>query len=306
MKYVLILVIILSYFPPALFSADSTRTVLFLSDTQQPLLIETLRLRSTNNEAATDTLFSAIARHPSAEALFHLGDFTAVGMFDACWRPFDAFQKSLRFPLYPVLGNHDYYVFPFLSMKQFRMRFPTFTSSWYATVIGNAAFITLNSNFSHLSDDEELAQRAWYRDKLSDYQRDTAVHAIVVVCHHPPFTNSTIVDASREVRDDFVGPFMLTGKCRVFISGHAHAYEHFNHKGKDFLVIGGGGGLLHPLRTEAEQLYTDICPDKTSPRVFHFLECRIQPSSLQFTVHKLHQDLSGFDLADPFTIRIGN
>jgi len=303
MKYMLWLTVILSWAHTPLFGADSTRTFLLISDTQQPIWIETLRLRSTDNEAATAKLYSAIAHHPNAEAVFHLGDVTAIGMFDAYWHAFDAFQRSLRIPLHPLLGNHDYYALPLFSMRQFMRRFPDFSPTWYATTIGSVTVIALNSNFSYLSDDDRYAQRSWYRQTLSAVNADTAVHAVIVLCHHSPFTNSEIVDPSSDVRSEFVAPFLAEKKCRVFISGHAHTYEHFQEQGKDFLVIGGGGGLLHPLKTGAAQVFPDLFPEATSMRFFHYLECTVTPDVARFTVRRLTNDQSGFESVDPFTVR---
>ena len=215
MKFLGITVVILACMHASVFGADSTKSVLFISDTQQPLWIETLRLHETDNEGATKKIFSAIQQESSATALFHLGDFSSIGMVGAYWRSFDVFQRSLHIPIFPVLGNHDYYVFPFLAMAQFRQRFPNVSPSWYATQIDGLVVIALNSNFSHLSDKELQTQRSWYCERLSSYDRDSTVKAVIVVCHHPPYTNSDIIDPSTEVQNTFVKPFMKIGRAHV-------------------------------------------------------------------------------------------
>jgi len=120
--------------------------------------------------------------------------------------------------------------------------FPSFASGWYTTHIGNAAVILLNSNVGRLSSQEWQTQCTWYRRQLAELDRDTSVSVVIVGTHHPPFTNSTIIDPSEDVLCDFVPPYIASKKARLFISGHAHALEHFRQQGKDFLVIGGGAG----------------------------------------------------------------
>ncbi len=304
MKFLLAIALLCTHAHSAPPGSDTASTVIFISDTQQPLWIETLRLHATNNEEATQRLFSAIQHETTAVALFHLGDFSSIGMFDASWQPFDAFQRSLHIPIYPVLGNHDYYVFPFFSMKQFHRRFPGVDRTWYATTVGAVRVIALNSNFSYLSDEERLAQRSWYREMLSSCSLDSTVKAVIVVCHHPPFTNSDIIDPTADVQHEFVPAFLANDKCAVFITGHAHTYEHFIVRKKNFLVIGGGGGLLHPLRSGERRLFQDVFSDSASPRFFHYLECAVTPTAMNFSVHKLRSDFSGFETVDPFTVRM--
>ncbi|MFA6541079.1 MAG: metallophosphoesterase [Bacteroidota bacterium] len=279
--------------------------ILFVSDTQQPLWIETFRLRDTGNEQATRLIYSAIANDSSAAMLFHLGDITAIGMFDAYWEPFDDFQSHLRIPVHPVLGNHDYFFIAGLALPQFQKRFHGFsTTTWYTTVINHVAVIALNSNESQLTDEEKMLQRRWYHEQLWNLNADSTVSAIIVVCHHSPFTNSTIVSPNKFVQHEFVTPFMMYDKCKIFISGHAHAYEHFRKNGKEFLVIGGGGGLLHPLMTGADERFQDLFSRTISPRFFHYSECTIQKDTIRFTVKALRPDFTGFETADVVSVPI--
>jgi predicted phosphodiesterase len=286
-------------------AADSTHTLLFISDTQAPMIIETIRVPATNNEEATQMLYSSIARQTTVDAVYHLGDITSIGMFDWYWSSFDAFHASLRVPLYAVPGNHDYYYFTSLAMRQFKHRFPEQPSTWFTKRFGDIAVVALNSNFSKLSDHANQRQRSWYTGELAALDRDSTVKAIIVVCHHPPFTNSMIVGPSEDVQEEFVKPFMAYGKCRVFLSGHAHVYEHFRKEGKDFLVIGGAGGLMHPLKTANERVFADIAVVPESARFFHYLECSETADGLRFSVHMMRRDMSGFDILDPFTVAFG-
>lgn len=277
--------------------------VLFVSDTQQPIWVETLRLQEHANEIATQHIYDAIERESTAAAIFHLGDITSIGMFESYWKPFDDFQSTVPAPIYPVMGNHDYFFFRDAAMEQFRKRFPALRSSWYSAIIQSVAVIALNSNFSELTDDERIQQQTWYRQQLLRFDYDPKVNAIIVVCHHSPFTNSTIVHPSEGVQKHFLPLFFAARKTAAFISGHAHSYEHFQINGKDFLVIGGGGGLLHPLLTHSAQRYQDLFSRESSMRFFHYLQCDIGSQSLLFSIHKLKQNFSGFEVIDSIRIR---
>jgi predicted phosphodiesterase len=278
-------------------------SIIFVSDTQQPLWIETLRLEEHDNKKATKIIFRAIEHETTAVAIFHLGDFTSIGMFDSYWGSFDEFYKNIRVPLYPIMGNHEYYLLQKPALKQFRKRFPSITTSWYSVVVKAVAIIALNSNFSQLSDKEISQQDRWYWEQLSKFEADSTISSIIVLCHHSPYTNSTIVDPSLEVQHQFLDPFLTHHKTSVFISGHAHAYEHFQKDGKEFLVIGGGGGLLQPLLTGTEQRFHDLFDHDQSLRFFHYVKCSIQKDFLEFSVDKLRSDRSGFDVVDSIRVQ---
>lgn len=278
-------------------------SIIFVSDTQQPMWIETFRLKENDNEKATKLIYHAIEKESTVVAIFHLGDITSIGMFESYWNLFDEFHKNIRIPIYPVIGNHDYFFFQKPALKQFRKRFPAFPTSWYSIIVQSVAVIALNSNFSKLSEDERLQQDSWYREQLSRYENDSSIRSIIVVSHHPPYTNSTIVDPSEDVQVQFLAPFLLSHKPSAFISGHAHAYEHFQKGGKELLVIGGGGGLLHPLLTGHEQRFRDAFSQRLSMRFFHYMECTIKNNSLLFSVKKLRNDFSGFDVVDTVSVQ---
>ena len=277
-------------------------SIIFVSDTQQPLWIETLRLKEHDNEKAARAIFNAIEQESTAVGIFHLGDITSMGMFDSYWHTFDEFRKNIRVPFYPVIGNHEYYLFKKPALDQLQNRFPAISATWYSVVIKSVAIIILNSNFSKLSDDEKTQQDRWYSAQLSGFESDSTVRAIIVLCHHSPYTNSTIVDPSQEVQSRFVEPFVSHHKTMVFISGHAHAYEHFQKDGKEFLVIGGGGGLLHPLLTGTQQRSYDMFSQALSLRFFHFAECSFRPNSLLFSIKKFRNDATGFDGVDTVSV----
>ena len=283
--------------------AQQHPSIIFLSDTQQPMWIETLRLTEHENEKATKTIFRAIQCESTAVGIFHLGDVTSIGMTDSNWKLFDEFHKDLHVPVYPVIGNHDYYLFQEQALEQFKKRFPKIPTTWYSVVIKSVGVIVLNSNFPKLSDDEHNQQLQWYHEQLARFEYDSIITSVIVLCHHSPYTNSTIVYPSQDVQQKFLVPFFMYNKTSVFMSGHAHAYEHFQKMGKELFVIGGGGGLLHPLLTGKRQRFPDLFSQQSTMRFFHYIECSIQPHLLLFSVRKLRNDFSGFDTVDSISVK---
>lgn len=269
---------------PLLLFPQSRSSIVFLSDTQQPMWIETLRLPRHDNEQAARAIYRSVAQESTAAAIVHLGDITYAGMFTSAWEDFDAFRKNVAVPLVSVPGNHEYFFLSPFAMRQYRQRFPS-DETWHTFVVKNVAVIVLNSNMSRLDDEENAEQRVWYEHLLKEYDADSSIAAVIVGCHHPPFTNSAIVDPSAEVREYFFGSFARSTKGILFLSGHAHTFEQFTEEGKTALVIGGGGGLQQPLLPEAERRFHSVASDVNG--TFHYIVCHIEEQRLRVEVRTL-------------------
>lgn len=269
-----------------------TTSIAFISDTQTPIFIERLWLRSNNNEKATEAIFEALAE-TRISALFHLGDITSVGFIPGTWKAINKYFLSLQLlgiPIYPALGNHEYLIFPSSGEKMFFKNFPDITSSWYVKIIGSIAVVILNSNFSHLSDMQISEQREWFKNQIIELDNDPRIKFIIVGAHHSPYTNSKVVSPSSEVQDIFLPIFFESPKCRIFLSGHAHTFEHFRMRDKDFMVIGGGGGLLQPL-VEEQRFPDQYQSDK---RTFHFVLCSQINDALTLSIRMINPDYKSF------------
>jgi hypothetical protein len=270
--------------------------VSFVSDTQSPIFIEELVLPANHNSRAREMIYTRLlADQPNG--IFHLGDMIAVGFLGGTWKSTDRFLRraaAANVPVFPTLGNHELMIFPTYGIEEFYDRFPWYRETGYAVRVGKLAVVLLNSNFERMKTRHRLAQIAWLDSTLVAFESDTTVRAVFLCCHHAPFTNSTIVAPSQEVRESFVPLYLKYSKCRLFITGHAHACEHFHEGGKDFLVIGGGGGLQQPLLTGADRRWEDHFPLKTEKRMFHYLQCRLTEEGLELTVRMISDDFSGF------------
>jgi hypothetical protein len=184
-------------------------------------------------------------------------------------------------------------------IRNFRKRFPAYDPSGYAEVVDSVAVILLNSNFGAMSVPEIAQQNSWYEAKLMALDNDPAIKLVIVGCHHSPYTNSTIVNPSEAVRQSFVPPFIKSKKAVLFLSGHSHNFEHFKIKGKNFLVIGGGGGLHQPLRSKSMQM-----PDASGDYKpeFHYLEVYRDGETLNILSRRLKTDFTGFN--DGYSLKL--
>jgi hypothetical protein len=267
-------------------------------------LIESLLLCASANDNARERIFGEILACRPASVV-HLGDVVSLGFYDRTWGSFDAFRilaASEGVKVFGVPGNHEVMFLPATGEQNFQTRFPEYRRTGFLVRAGNLGIVLLNSNFETLSGAEQLVQQEWYKQTLSRMDADTSIGAVIVCCHHAPFTNSTVVMPSEEVQARFVKPFLRSAKARGLLSGHAHACEHFVQAGKDFLVIGGGGGLLHPLLQGSAARWIDRSPLTTERRPFHYLACRIRPDGCVLSVRVLRQDCSGFDDVDPLFV----
>lgn len=280
-------------------SADSVQhSMIFISDTQAPMWFEKIFMRTHRNEEATKILLNTIVSDSTVSSVFLLGDVTAMGSFDYNWTTIDSFLPCLKvrqISAYVAAGNHDYLFCPSTGEANLRKRFSNFRRTGYTVRISSIAIVLLNSNFWELNHSEEVQQQEWYLNELHALEQDSTIKLVAVGCHHSPFSNSTIVGHSQQVRDKFVPPFMKSSKCRLFLSGHAHTFQHFKDTvaNKHFLVIGGGGGLLHTLKAGEPDELQDQVQWNTEYRMFHFVRGFFSTDGLSLNVMMLTEDLTG-------------
>ena len=285
-----------------LLMAQSKKPVIaFASDTQEPMWVEKLLLKPDHNLLATKMIFTDVdSLRP--KALFILGDVVSLGKSKHSWKNIDKYIARTAkdsIPVYATLGNHEVMFNARRGTLNFKKRFPDYDPKGYMKVVDSVAVVLVNSNFAAMSAAEITSQNNWYQAELSTLDNDPAVKMIVVGCHHSPYTNSSIVQPSENVRKYFVPPFINSKKAVLFLSGHSHNFEQFNVSGKYFLVIGGGGGLHQPLRANNEQMH-DLSPNYKP--AFHYLQISRNGKDLNVLSRRLKADFSGFD--DGLTFRI--
>ena len=265
----------------------------FVSDTQQPMFVEKLVLKPNQNRRATAGIFESILQNKPG-SVYMLGDVVGLGSSRRKWKKVDVFLDSCRAAgtrVSAVLGNHEVMGRRKRGERFFQQRFPMNVRTGYVAVTDSVAVVMLNSNFAALSAPDQKKQKDWYNHTLSSLDTAAAVKAVIVCCHHAPYTNSTIVKCNKTVQQSFVPGYIASKKAQLFITGHAHAFEHFNMQGKNFLVIGGGGGLHQPLNNGSNSL-KDLATDYKP--MFHYLSVKREGDNLLVRSRFLQNDFTGF------------
>jgi hypothetical protein len=269
----------------------------FVSDTQAPLWVENIFLRSNHNREATGLIFQDIIKN-KPKALFILGDVVSLGYHDAKWKNIDKYLEACRengIEFHALLGNHDVMGRPRKGEANFQKRFPDHVRTGYISIVDSIGVVMVNSNFGKLTPAEIELQQKWYETTLKNLDENPQVRVTIVTCHHAPYSNSKLVGSSRPVQEHFVPAFLASKKGELFITGHSHTFEHFKNKGKDFLVIGGGGGLHQPLNGQLEDTALKYKP------MFHYLTVLRTGDVVHVISHFLKDDFSGFDKTYEFS-----
>jgi len=245
------------------------------------------------NDKERKAILNEIARRDPAFVV-HLGDLTTRGASTKEWQEFDNLNKSSRekrIPLFPILGNHEFYGNDKKALQNYFGRFPHLEQRrWYSFTWKNVGLIMVDSNFSTLTREQDEMQRAWYLMELKRFEADQGIDHIIVCCHESPFTNSRVVGPNNKVKTFFADPFGQLRKTSFFFSGHVHSYERFQVDGKFFVVSGGGGGPRHKVNVNpAKRPYNDLFfgPEL---RFFHFCEIELFDRALVLKVSRLEPD----------------
>jgi Icc-related predicted phosphoesterase len=282
--------------------ANSLHEMIFVSDTQEPMKVEKIRLKANQNQLATSRIFTEILQRKPAN-VYMLGDVVSLGFNNKKWGNIDLFLDSCNkegIVVNALLGNHDVMGRDKKGERNFNKRFPQNIRTGYVSVADSVAVILLNSNFSTLSKTAFAKQQNWYKETLRELDKTDSILVVIVACHHAPYTNSRIVGSSVRVQNNFVPAFIKSNKAQLFVTGHAHAFEHFLKQDKDFLVIGGGGGLHQPLDSSSKRI-NDLAWDYKP--MFHYLSLHRLGNTLEVTSHALNKDFNGFETGHSFITR---
>ncbi len=273
---------------------NDKKVIAFVADTQAPMWIETVFLHEDNNPEATKKVMTEILRSKPS-SLFMLGDVVNMGPSIQAWRHIEIFLRDFKqenIPYYGVLGNHELMKRPAKGEQNFQHYFPDHVRTGYLKIVDSVAVLLMNSNAGSLSREEEKKQFDWYNKTLAGLDGNPAVKFVIVTCHHSPFTNSKLVNPSNFVQENFIPGYLKSKKAGLFLSGHSHRFEYFRYEEKDFLVIGGGGGLNHPTRKGGVH-FPDLSGNYKP--LFHYLTIDRTKDSILVQSHALKTDFSGFE-----------
>ncbi len=279
-------------------NAQQSNTLVFISDIQEPMWVEKLVLKADHNKEGTAALFADLKKQEFA-GLFLLGDMVS-SQSDSNWEKIDRYLADARqrkIPVYATIGNHEYMFNSKSGREKFVRRFGYQSTIGTVQTIDSVAVVLVNSNIGKLTDAEKATQTKWYRQTMDSLDRAPGVKVVVVGTHHSPYTNSRIEKPEQPVVERFVPAFIQSSKARLFLSGHSHNLEQFRQSGKDFLVIGGGGGLAQPRLTGDKQRTPDVLKPENRLRFFCLMLTR-NADQLEVEVRGF---ASGDDLSNPAT-----
>lgn len=286
------------------FAQTVEHPIIFVGDTQRNSFLELFREK---NDGVPAKMLSKVADENPC-CVVHNGDMVFWGASKSRWREFDSDAAPIikkNIPIYPVLGNHEYMGRNVTALKNAYARFPFLKSStWYYKIVDSTAIIFLNSNDGDLTKEQALDQVTWYKSTLNALEKNTSVLYIITVCHHPPFTNSTLVGRSSYILNNFVPVFVKSAKTIAFFSGHCHSYEHFVYKGKSFIVSGGGGGPRQSVEPghNGNDMPADLYQGANF-RPFNFCKYYIQNGKPFIQVTGMNKETGKFSIIDSFDLR---
>ncbi len=233
---------------------SSERPIIFTGDTQTTSDWEFWR---ENNDGIRKKIFAQIAEQNPGCLIIH-GDAVFEGSSKGEWDFFCEDILPIRqkeIPVYPVLGNHEYFGDNNAALNNYFSKFPEIKKSkFYSLTYGKNAFLMLNSNFNEMSKSDISMQNRWFKETLEKFNQDKSIKSVFVITHHPPFTNSKAVSENKDVQKYFLDSFISSPKTKIFFSGHCHSFEHFKKSGKHFVVSGGGGGPRQEVETDPDKM----------------------------------------------------
>jgi hypothetical protein len=133
--------------------------------------------------------------------------------------------------------------------------------------------------------------------------RDEDVRGVLVVMHHPAYTNSTVTSDEPHVQSTFVPAFLRARKTMAMLAGHVHSYERFERGGKVFVVSGGGGGPRAELATGDARRHTDDLFAGPALRDFNFTVYTLGDRGIDADVRGLAKGADVVRTIDRFAMR---
>ncbi len=266
----------------------------------------TLEFWREQNDGERRQVVEAIAE-AKPSLLMVTGDNVFNGGSHAQWESFDELTAPLRkaeVPVATAFGNHEYWVG--LQRAEAHV-FPRFALNagrhWFTIPFGPLRLVVLDSNESELTPVQWSSQATWFAGTLEMFDHDDGVRGVVVLFHHPPFTNSSVTGDEIDVQEAFVPPFKRAHKTIAMLNGHVHSYERYMRDGKTYVVSGGGGGPRARLKIGDGRRHKDDQCSEPALRDFHFALYTVNKEGVSTEVRGLPKGGTVWRVLDRFDLQ---
>ena len=177
------------------------------------------------------------------------GDLVLRGSDSGDWQRFFAVAKDLlaQIPYYPAAGNHDLgssgdeartmselFVLPHPPAKR-----PSW-ANWYSFDVASVHLVMLDSNAY-----KRREQLDWLKKDLAD-AKARGVRAIFAATHDGPYSRG--IHRGNRYAARVYAPILAKHGIITLFSGHDHLYQRGERGGLRYIVSGGGGAPLYPVR----------------------------------------------------------
>jgi hypothetical protein len=261
-----------------------------------------------SDDAAHASVVRAIAKATetvSPDFLIHTGDFVEDGANELEWQRFFEIERGLLRDrcVFASVGNHElvqpggeaflrYFGETGAGAVDGGLELPADRRRLYRSVRwGNVRLFFLNAMDGATTAEE----KKWLTDELAKSAAEPGITFRMAVLHHGPYSsgphgpnprlwNAGMVDLLRENRIDLVW------------SGHDHIYERGDGKGLKYVVSGGGGAPLYPIRKRQAS-------SRITESAHHFIEVQVNGQELAMVARRVDGsilDKCGFAKGGPW------
>ncbi|HZS41759.1 MAG TPA: metallophosphoesterase [Polyangia bacterium] len=215
------------------------------------------------------------------------GDLVGRGSEDAEWEKFFEISGPLlaRLAIFPAPGNHEYARLgpSGIGADRFRAFFAPLlgdpAASYYSFDEAGVHFVALDSN-AYL----DRRQIEWLERDLSTAEKRGA-RAVIVFAHQGPYTSGMHGNQEDCIRD-YV-PILVRHHVALFIGGHDHHYERGRVGALNYLISGGGGADLRPLRCAMSGSKPCGPTVLALANEYHYLVVEVMPTFLRLCPKRL-------------------
>jgi tRNA (guanine-N7-)-methyltransferase len=211
--------------------------------------------------------------------LVNTGDVVEDGSSAADWQSFFEVEAQLlrNHPIFVAIGNHE--LFGDLAGANFARYLGFVDSAGAAHVYGTARFGFVRFFFLNAMHDWGSGEeRDWLMHELVRADAEDGLVWRIAVTHDGPWSSGPH-GGSERLNSAHVPELLAAHKVDLVLSGHDHIYVRGSAGGVKYIVSGGGGAPIYPIRSD----------DPTARRAeatYHFVEVNATPDTLRISARR--------------------